>query len=99
MALFVIERSFAEALGIDAELIDETQRYNDSAGLRWIFSFLSADSRKTYCLYEAPNAEALRAQAADLGLPADAIVEVTEINPTLYAEGGSISGFPHHVSG
>jgi hypothetical protein len=29
-------------------------------GVDWLFSFLSADKRKTYCLYEAKNAEAIR---------------------------------------
>lgn len=94
MALFIIERTFAEALGVDAETIEETQQYNSSAGLRWIFSFLASDSRKTYCLYESPSADALRQHAADLGLPADAIVEVSEINPELFGTGSSITGFP-----
>jgi hypothetical protein len=45
-------------------------------------SFLSADKRKTYCLYEAPNAEAIRAAARRLGVPADTIVEVgAEVGP------------------
>ena len=49
---------------------------NDEIGIQWLFSFLSADKRKTYCLYEAPNAEAIRAAAQRLGVPADTIVEV-----------------------
>src|SRR6266436_6921583 len=49
---------------------------------QWLFSFLSADKRKTYCLYEAPNAEAIRAAARRLGVPADTIVEVgSELGP------------------
>ena len=27
---------------------------NADEGVRWLFSFLSADRRRTYCLYEAP---------------------------------------------
>jgi len=53
----VIERRFAEDLdvsGDDVRLIDEI---NADEGVRWIFSFLSADKRKTYCLYEAPSPE------------------------------------------
>jgi hypothetical protein len=50
--------------------------------IQWLFSFLSADKRKTYCLYEAPNPEAIRAAARRLGLPADTIVEVgSELGP------------------
>ena len=58
------------------------KQVNDEIGIQWLFSFLSADKRKTYCLYEAPNAEAIRAAAQRLGVPADTIVEVgAEIGP------------------
>ena len=91
MALFVIERNFAEQLELDQAAIDANEAYNADADLRWLFSFLSADRRKTYCLYEAPDAEALRRQAGDLGLPADAIVEVSELNPGMFS-GRSVTG-------
>ena len=84
MALFVIERSFAEQLQLDQEGIDVTQAYNEDANLRWLFSFLSADKKKTYCLYEAPDAGALFQQAKDLGIPADAVIEVSEVNPQMF---------------
>ncbi|MDH3682134.1 MAG: DUF4242 domain-containing protein [Acidimicrobiia bacterium] len=92
MAMFIIEREFAERLELDADLLKGTVDYNDVHELRWLFSFLSADRRKTYCLYEAPNPEALRRQAGDLGLPADAIIEVTEINPEMFSSGTSVTG-------
>jgi hypothetical protein len=44
--------------------------------VRWLCSFLSADKRKTYCLYEAPPADAIRRAAARAGLPADAVIEL-----------------------
>jgi hypothetical protein len=44
-----------------------------------LISFLSADRKKTYCLYEAPNAEAIREAARRAGIPADAIIEVGEL--------------------
>jgi len=91
MALFVIERSFAEQLQLDQEGIDVTQAYNEDANLRWLFSFLSSDKKKTYCLYEAPAAGALFKQAKDLGIPADAVIEVSEVNPQMFA-GHSVTG-------
>ena len=55
---------------------------NDEIGIQWLFSFLSADKRTTYRLYEASNAEVIRAAAQRLGVPADTIVEVgAEIGP------------------
>ena len=93
MALFMIERNLAEEMELSPEVLATVEEYNGNANLRWLFSFLSADRKKTYCLYEAPDAEALRRQAADLGYPADVIVEVGEVNPAMFANGASVSGF------
>jgi len=76
--LFLIERNFAEAVQADPETTAIVTAVNDDIGIQWLFSFLSADKRKTYCLYEAPNAEAIRTAARRLGVPADTIVEVGE---------------------
>jgi hypothetical protein len=76
MPLYVIERTFAEQLELtsdDVRLIDEV---NVGEGVRWLFSFLSADRRRTYCLYEAPSPDAIMAAGREANLPADAIVEV-----------------------
>ena len=81
MPLYVIERNFAEQL--DNESLDRAgiKLVNDDVGIRWVYSFLSADKKKTYCLYEAPNPEAIREAAARLGIPADEIVPVEQIDP------------------
>ena len=76
--LFVIERNFAEEL--ETELIDYPgfKLVNDDEGIRWVYSFLSADKKKTYCLYEAPSPDAIRRAAARAGVPADVVTEVVE---------------------
>jgi hypothetical protein len=81
MPLFLIERQFAELVPTDPESLATVKRVNDEIGIQWLFSFLSADKRKTYCLYEAPSAAAIRAAAERLGVPADTIVEVDGIGP------------------
>jgi hypothetical protein len=82
MPLFLIERNFAEIVETDPETMATIKQVNDEIGIEWLFSFLSADRRKTYCLYEAPNPEAIRAAARRLGVPADTIVEVgSEVGP------------------
>jgi hypothetical protein len=81
MALYVIERSFADQLDLtdaDVELIEEV---NSDEGVRWLFSFLSADRRRTYCLYEAPSSDAILAAAQRANVPADAVVEVSAATP------------------
>ncbi len=85
MALFVIERHYAEQLEVTPEAARLIGQVNGDVGVHWLFSFLSADKRKTYCLYEAPNAEAIREAARRANLPADVIVEVTEVRPEAFA--------------
>ena len=84
MPLFLIERNFAEEVMLDGDGAAEIRQINDEIGVQWLYSFLSADKRKTYCLYEAPNAEAIRAAARRLNLPADVIIAVNEIRPEQY---------------
>lgn len=81
MALFIIERIFAEQLQLTPETARLVSEVNDGAGVHWLFSFLSADKKKTYCLYEAPDAEAIREAARQAQLPADVVVEVTQVRP------------------
>jgi hypothetical protein len=77
MPVFLIERRYADSLELTAEGADGVNRINDDEGVRWLYSFLSTDKRKTYCLYEAPSAEAIRRAATRAGLPADVVVEMT----------------------
>jgi hypothetical protein len=83
--LFVIERNFAEQLEITNDSAAEVKAINDDAGVSWLFSFLSGDKKKTYCLYEAPSAEAIVEAARRAGLPADVITEVSELRPEQFA--------------
>jgi hypothetical protein len=76
MPVYMIERTFADQLdltGDDIKLIDDV---NADEGVRWLFSFLSADRRRTYCLYEAPSPEAILAAGRRANVPLDAVVEV-----------------------
>ena len=85
MARFIIERNFAEQLEITKEAAANVKRINDDEGVKWVLSFLSADKKKTYCLYEASDAAAIRAAAKRAGLPADSIIEVSELSPAMFA--------------
>jgi hypothetical protein len=80
MPLYVIERRFAEQLDVSAEDVTEIEAVNADENVQWIFSFLTVDRRRTYCLYEAPSPDALLAAARRLNIPADAIVEVSQVS-------------------
>jgi hypothetical protein len=85
MPRFLIERNFADELEITKDDVDRVNRINDETGVKWLISFLSADKKKTYCLYEAPSVEAIRQAAKRANVPADVIIEVTrELSPTMF---------------
>ena len=84
MPMFLIERNFAEQLVMDSTMAAQVKEVNTDMGVNWLFSFLSADKKKTYCLYEAPSADVVRANAARLGIPADVVVEVSNLNPAMF---------------
>ena len=77
MAFFVIERRFAEELDLTTEGAKEINLINGEEGVRWLYSFLTLDRRKSYCLYEAPSADAIRRAADRAGIPADVVIEVS----------------------
>ena len=79
MALFLIERTFAEQLELTGEDVRLIEDINADEGVRWLFSFLSADRRRSYCLYEAPSPDAIVAAAGRLGIPADVVVQVDRV--------------------
>ncbi len=91
MALYLIERNFAEELIATDETVADVLKANDTAGVDWLFSFLSADRKKTYCLYEASSPEAIMEAARLAGIPADVIVEVSDLRPEMFGVGAGRS--------
>ena len=82
MALFMIERNFASQLNVTPAQLKALGDINADVGVKWLYSFLSADKRKTYCLYEAESGDAIREAAARAGLPADVVMELAgELRP------------------
>ena len=83
MPLFIIERNFAEEIELDpnSEVI---LKANEEIGVKWLYSFLSLDKKKTYCLYEAPNADAVYEAARRANVPADSVSQVdSPVGPSL----------------
>jgi hypothetical protein len=91
MPRFMIERNFSEQLESTREGVAALTQVNANASVQWLFSFLSADKKKTYCLYEAPSAEAIREAARRLNISADVIIEVSDLRPEQVTQSGSRS--------
>ncbi len=78
MHRYVVERTFpAGALArLDAALKAKVNANNAKFGVRWVMSYANAAKTKTFCIYEAPSAAAIRKAAAANALPVDSITEV-----------------------
>ena len=82
MPLYLIERTFAEQLELSSDDVRLIEDVNAGEGVSWLFSFLSADRRRSYCLYEAPSPDAIVAAARRANVPVDGIVEVSRLVPS-----------------
>jgi hypothetical protein len=86
---YVVERSFPEGFelpygraGID--VCRGVVGINEDLGVTWIHSYVRDDRRSTYCVYDAPNPEAIRRAAGRNGLPIERITRVTVLDPYFY---------------
>lgn len=79
MPTYLIERNFAEQLEMTSDDVTLIEEINADEGVSWLFSFLSADRHRSYCLYEAPSADAIITAAKRAGIPADAVTEVDRV--------------------
>lgn len=79
MPVYVIERRFAEQLEMSTDDVNLLEDINADEGVSWLYSFLSADRHRTYCLYEAPSPDAIIAAAKRAGIPADVVTEVSRV--------------------
>jgi hypothetical protein len=87
MPLYVIERRFAEQLELPADVVRRIDDVNSDEGVSWLFSFISADRLRTYCLYEAPSPDAILEAARRANVPADEITEVSKFVPAEALQG------------
>lgn len=89
MSRYLVARSFPDGLEIpvDAggvEICQGVVERNADHGVTWVQSYVSADKRRTFCIYDAPSPEAVRRAATDNELPVESITEVRVLDPYFY---------------
>ena len=89
MPRYLIERPFPQGIGVsgraqDAETCFSVAANNAEEGVTWLHSYVTPDTRVTYCVYEGPSPEALRRAAARNKLPITRITEVRVLDPYFY---------------
>jgi hypothetical protein len=63
---------------------------NSEVGVTWVHSYVSEDRRKTYCVYDAPDLDAIRKAARLNQLPVSAITRVRVLDPYFYRSGKAV---------
>jgi hypothetical protein len=90
MPRYMVQRTLPEALQIPianggVELCRGVIENNAQEGVTWVSSFVSEDKTSSFCVYDAPNPEAIRTTAAWNELPVDQITQVRVLDPYFYA--------------
>lgn len=89
MPRYMVERTFPDGLNIPptddgaASCLDVVNK-NADHGVTWVHSYVTEDKRKTFCIYDGPNPEAIRKAAERSGLPVDSITKVRVLDPYFY---------------
>jgi hypothetical protein len=89
MPRYVVERTFPDGwlVSVDADGADICRAivdHNTEAGVTWVESYVSEDKAKAFCIYDAPNPEAIRRSAGRNSLPVDRITHVSVLDPFFY---------------
>jgi hypothetical protein len=85
----MVERTFKGGLEIPvnaegAAVCQVVVGKNAEDGVTWVHSYVSEDKQKTFCIYDAPNPEAIRRTAEKNKLPVDRITRVSVLDPYFY---------------
>lgn len=89
MPRYLVQRTFPSGLQIPianggSDLCQPVVERNAEEGVSWVHSYVSADKRTSFCVYDAPTPEAIRKTAASNDLPVDQITEVRVLDPYYY---------------
>ncbi len=81
MTRYMVTRTFpAGALdGLDSAGEAAVNKTNAIYSVRWVYSYANPTKTKTYCIYEAPNPQAVKDAAKANKLPVDDIVEIPNV--------------------
>ena len=89
MHRYVVERTFPNGLNIPINNVGKdictgVVSNNAEDQVTWVQSYVSEDKKKTFCIYDAPSAAAIRKAAKQNKLPVDKITEVSVLDPYFY---------------
>ncbi|MBV8083059.1 MAG: DUF4242 domain-containing protein [Candidatus Eremiobacteraeota bacterium] len=89
MPRYMVVRTFPNGLDIPATDAGEAAvggvvKCNTTKDVTWIHSYVSKDKKQTFCIYDGPDENAIRAVAKENGLPVDSVTEVRVLDPYFF---------------
>lgn len=89
MPRYMVERTFPDGLAIPmdsdgAKVALNVVNTNAGEQVTWVHSYVTEDKKKTFCIYDGPNPDAIRTVATRNGLPVDTITPVSVLDPYFY---------------
>jgi hypothetical protein len=89
MPRYMIERTFPDGLHVPvdaggADALSKVISTNSEQGVTWVHSYVSLDKTRSFCIYDAPTAEAILRVAERNALPVNSITEVSVLAPYFY---------------
>ena len=89
MPRYVVERTFPSGLNVPmtpegAVGVQKIVSINGEQGVTWVHSYVSSDKTRSFCVYDAPTPEAIRAVGRRSDTPVGNITEVSVLDPYFY---------------
>ncbi len=89
MPRYLVERVFPDGLTIPQDASGAAATLgvvdnNATESVTWLHSYVTPDRRKTFCIYDGPDPESIRAVAGKNSLPVETITEVRVLDPYFY---------------
>ena len=89
MKRYMVERNFPDGLHVPintegSELCLNVISKNLEDNVTWVHSYVTKDKKKTFCIYDAPSAEAIRKSGKKNEIPVGEITEVSVLDPYFY---------------
>ncbi|MGI8475172.1 MAG: DUF4242 domain-containing protein [Thermomicrobiales bacterium] len=89
MPRYMVQRTFPDGLHVpvtaegSAACLGVVDK-NADLGVTWVHSYVSEDKGSSFCVYDGPDPEAIRAAAERTGLPVERITKVSVLDPYFY---------------
>jgi hypothetical protein len=87
MPRYLVERSFDMTAALPAPRADGSSQIDTDRERQvvWVQSYVTPDKSTSFCIFDGPSPDAVRAAAARTGLPVRRVTEVRELDRYFYA--------------